>query len=172
MEGCELITCKSSVITDMKGLDLFIKECIKLSNFEVDTGFGEEIHDPSGLKTSELSWILENGADIPNGEIPPRQFIESTNDMFEIDNMKVSPLVVKNILYKNADPMVQLKKIGNKQKQLMKQIMEMKIFPNPNNAPSVIRQKGRDDALIDTGTLKDSIQVWVENKKGLGSIGE
>ena len=80
-------------------------------------------------------------------------------------------MIVKNILYKNADPMVQLKKIGNKQKQLMKQIMEMKVFPNPNNAPSVIRRKGRDDALIDTGTLKDSIQVWVDNKKGLGQLG-
>ena len=167
-----MIKAHFNVLADMSGMDKFVKECLKLEGYEVDTGFGEETHSPSGLKTSELSWILENGADIPNGEIPPRQFIESTNDMFEIDNMKVSPLVVKNILYRNADPMVQLKKIGNKQKQLMKQIMEMKIFPNPNNAPSVIRQKGRDDALIDTGTLKDSIQVWVDNKKGLGSIGE
>ena len=166
-----MIKAHFNVLADMSGMDKFVKECLKLEGYEVDTGFGEEMHGPSGLKTSELSWILENGADIPNGVIPPRQFIESTNDMFEIDNMKVSPLVVKNILYKNADPMSQLKKIGNKQKQLMKQIMEMKIFPNPNNAPSVIRQKGRDDALIDTGTLKDSIQVWVENKKGLGSIG-
>ena len=167
-----MIKAHFNVLADMSGMDKFVKECLKLEGYEVDTGFGEETHVPSGLKTSELSWILENGADIPNGEIPPRQFIESTNDMFEIDNMKVSPLVVKNILYRNADPVVQLKKIGNKQKQLMKQIMEMKIFPNPNNAPSVIRQKGRDDALIDTGTLKDSIQVWVDNKKGLGSIGE
>ena len=166
-----MIKAHFNVLADMSGMDKFVKECLKLEGYEVDTGFGEETHGPSGLKTSELSWILENGADIPNGAIPPRQFIESTNDMFEIDNMKVSPLVVKNILYRNADPMVQLKKIGNKQKQLMKQIMEMKIFPNPNNAPSVIRQKGRDDALIDTGTLKDSIQVWVDNKKGLGSIG-
>ena len=166
-----MIKAHFNVLADMSGMDKFVKECLKLEGYEVDTGFGEENHGPSGLKTSELSWILENGADIPNGAIPPRQFIESTNDMFEIDNMKVSPLVVKNILYKNADPMSQLKKIGNKQKQLMKQIMEMKIFPNPNNAPSVIRQKGRDDALIDTGTLKDSIQVWVDNKKGLGSIG-
>ena len=166
-----MIKAHFNVLADMSGMDKFVKECLRLDGYEVDTGFGEEAHGPSGLKTSELSWILENGADIPNGKIPPRQFIESTNDMFEIDNMKVSPLVVKNILYKNADPMSQLKKIGNKQKQLMKQIMEMKIFPNPNNAPSVIRQKGRDDALIDTGTLKDSIQVWVDNKKGLGSIG-
>ena len=167
-----MIKAHFNVLADMSGMDKFVKECLRLEGYEVDTGFGEEAHGPSGLKTSELSWILENGADIPNGEIPPRQFIESTNDMFEIDNMKVSPLVVKNILYKNADPAAQLKKIGNKQKQLMKQIMEMKIFPNPNNAPSVIRQKGRDDALIDTGTLKDSIQVWVDNKKGLGSVGE
>lgn len=166
-----MIKAHFNVLADMSGMDKFVKECLKLEGYEVDTGFGEETHGPSGLKTSELSWILENGADIPNGEIPPRQFIESTNDMFEIDNMKVSPLVVKNILYRNADPVVQLKKIGNKQKQLMKQIMEMKIFPNPNNAPSVIRQKGRDDALIDTGTLKDSIQVWVDNKKGLGQLG-
>ena len=167
-----MIKAHFNVLADMSGMDKFIKECLKLEGYEVDIGFGEEKHEPSGLKASALSWILENGADLPNGEIPPRQFIESTNDMFEIDNMKVSPLVVKNILYKNADPAAQLKKIGNKQKQLMKQIMEMKIFPNPNNAPSVIRQKGRDDALIDTGTLKDSIQVWVDNKKGLGSIGE
>ena len=167
-----MIKAHFNVLADMSGMDKFIKECLKLEGYEVDTGFGDEIHESSGLKASALAWILENGADLPNGEIPPRQFIESTNDMFEIDNMKVSPLVVRNILYKNADPTTQLKKIGNKQKQLMKQVMEMKIFPNPNNAPSVIRQKGRDDALIDTGTLKDSIQVWVDNKKGLGSIGE
>ena len=166
-----MIKAHFNVLADMSGMDKFVKECLNLEGYEVDTGFGEENHPDADMSKASLAWILENGADIPNGKIPPRQFIESTNDMFEIDNMKVSPLVVKNILYKNADPMSQLKKIGNKQKQLMKQIMEMKIFPNPNNAPSVIRQKGRDDALIDTGTLKDSIQVWVDNKKGLGSIG-
>ena len=97
-----MIKAHFNVLADMSGMDKFVKECLKLEGYEVDTGFGEEAHGPSGLKTSELSWILENGADIPNGEIPPRQFIESTNDMFEIDNMKVSPLVVKNILYRNA----------------------------------------------------------------------
>ena len=166
-----MINAHFNVLADMSGLDKFVKECLKLEGYEVDTGFGEENHPDADMSKASLAWILENGADIPNGEIPPRQFIESTNDMFEIDNMKVSPLVVKNILYKNADPMVQLKKIGNKQKQLMKQVMEMKVFPNPNNAPSVIRQKGRDDALIDTGVLKDSIKVWVDNKKGLGQLG-
>lgn len=166
-----MIKAHFNVLADMSGMDKFVKECLKLEGYEVDTGFGEENHPDADMSKASLAWILENGADLPNGEIPPRQFIESTNDMFEIDNMKVSPLVVRNILYKNADPMVQLKKIGNKQKQLMKQVMELKVFPNPNNAPSVIRQKGRDDALIDTGTLKDSVQVWVDNKKGLGSIG-
>lgn len=167
-----MIKAHFNVLADMSGMDKFVKECLRLEGYEVDTGFGEEKHPDADMSMAALSWILENGADLPNGEIPPRQFIESTNDMFEIDNMKVSPFAVRNILYKNADPATQLKKIGNKQKQLMKQVMELKVFPNPNNAPSVIRQKGRDDALIDTGTLKDSIQVWVDNKKGLGSIGE
>ncbi|UNY40385.1 hypothetical protein KLEP7_gp08 [Pseudaeromonas phage vB_PpeM_ KLEP7] len=167
-----MINAHFNVLADMSELDKFVKECLKLENYEVDTGFGEENHPDADMSMANLANILELGADLPNGEIPPRQFIESTNDMFEIDNMKVSPLVVKNILYKNADPMVQLKKIGNKQKQLMKQVMEMKVFPNPNNAPSVIRQKGRDDTLIDTGILKDSIKVWVDNKKGLGQLGE
>ena len=166
-----MIKAHFNVLADMSGMDKFVKECLKLEGYEVDTGFGEENHPDADMSKASLAWILENGADIPNGKSPPRQFIESTNDMFEIDNMKVSPFIVKNILYKNADPMVQLKKIGNKQKQLMKQIMEMKVFPNPNNAPSVIRQKGRDDALIDTGVLKDSIKVWVDNKKGLGQLG-
>ena len=113
-----MIKAHFNVLADMSGMDKFVKECLKLEGYEVDTGFGEENHPDADMSKASLAWILENGADIPNGEIPPRQFIESTNDMFEIDNMKVSPLVVKNILYRNADPMVQLKKIGNKQKQL------------------------------------------------------
>lgn len=167
-----MIKAHFNVLADMSGLDKFVKECLKLEAYEVDVGFGEGKHPDADMSMANLASILENGADIPNGTIPPRQFIESTNDMFEIDNMSVAPLAIKNILYKNADPSAQLKKIGNKQKRLMKQVMELKIFPNPNNAPSVIRQKGRDDALVDTGTLKNSIEVWVDNKKGLGSVGE
>ena len=166
-----MIKAHFNVLADMSGMDKFVKKCLRLEGYEVDTGFGEEKHPDADMSMASLANILELGADIPNGVIPPRQFIESTNDMFEIDNMKVSPLVVRNILYKDADPAAQLKKIGNKQKQLMKQVMELKVFPNPNNAPSVIRQKGRDDALIDTGVLKDSIKVWVDNKKGLGQLG-
>jgi len=74
-------------------------------------------------------------------------------------------LAIKNILYKGISPEVALKSLGNAEKRLMKEIMEIKLFTNPNNALSTIRRKGRDDALVETGLLKKSIKVWVGPKE-------
>lgn len=155
----------SSVTTwDMSGFDELIKKCKQIENHEVEIGFGEEIHPDANMTMGNLAWILETGADLPNGEIPPRQFMESTNFQFEVDNNRLAPLVIKNILYKNAPIDAQLVRLGKKEKDIMQQVMRMKLFPNPNNAESTIRQKGRDDALIDTQKLIKSIKVKVKNK--------
>lgn len=61
----------------------------------------------------------------------------------------------------------ELLKIGRKQKQILKQVMELKLFPFPNNAASTIAKKGRDDALIDKGDLIKNIEVSVGKYQGV-----
>ena len=161
-----MITANFNVIADMSGLDKFIKECIKLEQKQISIGFDNTKHPDTELTNAELAYILELGADKVN--IPPRNFMDSTNYQFGVDNMKVTPLAVKKILYKNASPESVLKTVGNKQKKLMQEIVETKLFTNPNNAKSTIQQKGRDDALIDTGFLKKSIKVTVGNREVSG----
>ena len=56
--------------------------------------------------------------------IPPRVFMESAMDQFEVDNLKVTPLAVKRILYKDIPMEAELLKIGRKQKQILKQVRE------------------------------------------------
>ncbi len=158
-----MIKASFNVIADMSGLDKFIKECIQLEKKQVSIGFDDTQHPETDLTNAELAYILELGADKVN--IPPRNFMDSTNYQFGVDNMKVTPLAVKKILYKNASPESVLKTVGNKQKKLMQEIMETKLFTNPNNALSTIRRKGRDDALVETGLLKKSIKVWVGPKE-------
>ena len=37
-----MIKAHFNVLADMSGMDKFVKECLKLEGYEVDTGFGEE----------------------------------------------------------------------------------------------------------------------------------
>ncbi len=147
-----MIKASFNVIADMSGLDKFIKECIQLEKKQVSIGFDDTKHPDADMGMAELAWILEMGADEAN--IPPRNFMDSTNYQFGVDNMKKAPLAIKNILYKGISPEVALKSLGNAEKRLMKENMEIKLFTNPNNALSTIRRKGRDDALVETGLLK------------------
>ena len=158
-----MITANFNVKADMSGLDKFIKECIQLEKKQVSIGFDDTKHPDADMGMAELAWILETGSDKAN--IPPRNFMDSTNYQFGVDNMKKAPLAIKNILYKGISPEVALKSLGNAEKRLMKEIMEIKLFTNPNNALSTIRRKGRDDALVETGLLKKSIKVWVGPKE-------
>lgn len=163
-----MIRMSGTCVADMSELDKFFKGVIKLESCSVETGFGEKMHPDANMSTAELSYILNNGADLPNGEIPPRQFMESSSDLFEEDNKRITPLVVRQILFKGADPTKQLMRIGRKQKQVMQQVMDFKLFAYPNNAPSTIRIKCRDDALIDTKFLRKSIEITVDTNTNLG----
>lgn len=151
----------STTTWDMKGLDEFVKKCKEIERHEIQVGFDEEMHPDANMPMGNLAWILENGADLPNGEIPPRQFMESTNFQFEVDNNRLAPLVIRAILYRDAPINKQLMRLGKKEKEVMQQVMRMKLFPFPNNAKSTIEKKGRDDALIDTQKFIKSIKVKV-----------
>jgi len=160
-----MIKMSSHCVADFSGMDEFIKKAIRLSQEEVDVGFNQEIHEDSGLTYADLANILNSGADKVN--IPPRVFMESAMDIFEYDNLKVTPLAVKKILYKDMPMEAELLKIGRKQKQVLQEVMKLKIFPFPNNSKLTIARKGRDDALIDTGDLISSIEVSVGKDKGV-----
>ena len=160
-----MIKASFNVIADMSGLDKFIKECIQLEKKQVSIGFDDTKHPDADMGMAALAWILDRGADIPNGVIPPRDFMESTNDQFEVDNGRVTPLAVKKILYRGQAPESALKPVGNAQKRTMQEIMDIKLFSNPNNSEKTIKRKGRDDALVETGLLKKSIKVWVGPKE-------
>jgi hypothetical protein len=81
-----MIKASFNVIADMSGLDKFIKECIQLEKKQVSIGFDDTKHPDADMGMAELAWILETGSDKVN--IPPRNFMDSTNYQFGVDNMK------------------------------------------------------------------------------------
>ena len=154
-----MLKVNSTCIADMSGMDEFIKQALRLSNKEAAVGFDSAIHEDSGLAYAGLAKILNDGADDVN--IPPRLFMESTNDLFEYDNNKQINLTVRRILYKGFPTEEELLKLANKEKTIMQQVMKLKLFDYPNNKPSTIAIKGRDDALIDTKELFNNIRTEV-----------
>ena len=104
---------------DMSGFDELVKDCLQLESYEIGVGFDEKQHPDAEMPMANLAWILETGADLPNGEIPPRQFMESTNFQWGYDNQKYAPPVINRILYKKAPIIPQLKRLGGRHKKLM-----------------------------------------------------
>ena len=110
------VSIKSHVKTDFKGLDEFIKDAIKLAGHSIEVGFDSTPHPNTDLGLASLAYILETGSDKVN--IPPRQFMESSNDLFEQDNAKFAPITVRRILYRKSNINSELLILGNKEKRL------------------------------------------------------
>lgn len=117
-------------------------------------GYYKNISYPDGLTLIENALIQEFGTE----HIPPRPFLRKA--------LKKNPewaKFVKELFDANGDGHLTLEQIAAQVGLMMKDAIQEAISSNipPPNAPSTIRQKGSSKTLIDTGTLRNSVQSMV-----------
>jgi hypothetical protein len=169
------ITVKATLDTNkgFKELNQFKKDFNRLAQEWVQVGFdSSEIHHTNergkkeDVNMAELAaWLHEGTKD---GRIPPRPFFEGTLQqmMGKSEANKLVPLVKK--LYmgfgkgKNLNKHITdfLEGVGE---HLKKKTQDNFGIDNTiglvDNAPSTIKQKGRNDPLVDTHKLRDGMLV-------------
>lgn len=113
---------------------------------------------PNGLTVAENALIQEYGTDT----IPPRPFLRKT-----LKQQKKWAKFTKEMFDANGDGTLTLEQIAGQVGIMMKQDIQDSINSNipPPNAESTIRQKGSSKTLIDTGTLRNSVQSEVIKDK-------
>lgn len=87
--------------------------------------------------------------------IPARHFLERTLDNF----VQARQTYMADMMVDLADGQISAEALLNRLGEYTVKEMKLEIaaFANPKNAPLTIHNKGKDDPLVDTGKLHDSI---------------
>lgn len=117
-------------------------------------GYYSNLSYPNGLTLIENALIQEYGTE----HIPPRPFLRKA--------LKKNPewaKFVKEMFDANGDGTLTLEQIAQQVALMMKTDIQEAISSNipPPNAESTIKRKGSSKTLIDTGTLRSSVQSQV-----------
>lgn len=160
------VECKTNLKEVNKQLDDFVSRLKSEDNLEAQCGyFDSKVHHDSGLALAGLMYILEEGSEKAN--IPPRRVFKGSGEMLgDVSNKSKVGEVAKRFLIevtKDKVPTASIEELG----ELLKNITQSnfgrgsKLSLAPNR-PSTVRTKGRNDPLVDTGELRDSIEVRVK----------
>lgn len=152
----------------MKEINKFIASLNKIEKESVDYGYfngtvHKTEHDKSGITEAGLMTILEFGSE--SASIPPRPvFTRTGENMQGSDNSKAFRIPLRNFVVQASQNKDNISKvlldIGN--------IMRLATQANfgkggslnlEKNADKTIALKGRDDPLVHTGELRDSMKV-------------
>lgn len=156
------------ISSGMKEINRFIKNLEKLESESVDYGyFGGKVHvteyDKSGNTEAYLMMILEMGSESAN--IPARPVFRRTGEsMQDISNSKKLSTPLKKFLLAACDNKDKISstllEIGDiLRKETQKNFGRAnKIGLEPNRSKTIAK-KGRNDPLVDTGSLRDSMGV-------------
>lgn len=138
----------------------FMRELEKLANLEVQVGF------QSGDKT------YEGGADVAavaaynefgSSNTPARPFMKQSFENHE-DGLKKACEKVNSVLASGGTAEMALNQLGVYCKGLVQsEIVDGGFEPN---APSTIAAKGSSQPLIDTGTMRGSVNYVIKNRGG------
>lgn len=142
-------------------LDKFTAKLRQLRNQQAQAGYFETglKHEKSGLTYPELMELHEYGVRAESGrwKIPPRPLMAQTAHAFSKSNLKTLTKTLLKGLYGNLDASDFLNAYAQRMKQ-----EAMKIFGNTailkSNSPMTIGLKGRDEPLVDTGSLKEQFK--------------
>lgn len=95
--------------------------------------------------------------------IPPRPWLQFSVDHYLDDWTKLARELVNQCIYDDGFSYTEVyNQLG---KQMVKDVKRtIKEFKDPKNAPLTIANKGRDDPLVDTGRLEDSITWYLERR--------
>lgn len=128
-------------------LDRVIRRLEAADGVEVVYGIRDEPHH-SGLSTTELARILIEGT--RDGRIPPRDFMAvAAQDVEVVARPRLRAIARK--LLRGEDPSRELSKLSDAAREAVSRAIDT--FHTPENAPSTVRSKGRNDPLVDLGDL-------------------
>lgn len=140
--------------------DRLSKHLQAASGYGVEYGIREEPHY-SGLTTSQLGRRLERGD--PSRGLPARPFFEQAEE----DLRTIAPRLLKQAaaaIMKGKDPERALGRLADASREAL--VRAIDTFTTPANAPSTIRQKGRDDPLVHRGDLMAAADAIVVSDAG------
>ena len=162
------INIKLDIESGMKEINRFIKDLKKLESESVDYGyFDGKVHitqyDNSGVTEAYLMMILEMGSESSN--IPARPVFRRTGEsMQDVANSKKLKAPLKKFLIGTADQKDVISSILLDVGELLRSETQKNFGSNNKiglapNSSKTISKKGRNDPLVDTGTLRDNMSV-------------
>lgn len=142
---------------DFSGLRKLEKSLAKLSREKIEYGFFGDVFYPDGDNTAEIAIINEYGST----ENPTRPFFEKSRSILQNEQNPVKPLIEKEVVSAIfGKPGTQLDNIAE---LLIAGVQgQIEEWDTPGNSPKTIRRKGKDDPLMDTELMKDSVHSRIE----------
>ena len=134
-----------------KKLDAYLKNAGKGGVQEVLVGVRGRY--PDGTHIAEVAAIQEFGTQ----DIPSRPALRSAIEDADDE--------LRQVMRQGLDPRKMIvdtelaQRMGNQLRQEIRRKIEN--WTQPPNAPGTVEQKGKNDPLVDTGRLRDSVQVEV-----------
>jgi len=134
------------VITAMNAIDDTV---VKVGLFEEDK-YGPENEN---YNVAQVAFWQEYGEGVPE-----RPFVSYTfSDPSLLTKVRNTMKMVAETVFKgNVSSNRQLGKLGDEISNMMK--WEIITWSTPSNSPSTIEKKGRDDPLVDTGKMWESVK--------------
>lgn len=138
----------------------FFAELKKLSELEVQVGFQSgEVTYEDGADLADIAAFNEFGT----SDTPARPFMKQSFENHERE-LQAACDRVNNTLKKGGTAEVALNQLGVFCKGLVQEeIVEGGFAPN---APSTVKKKGSSQPLIDTGTMRQSVNYVVRKRGG------
>ena len=137
----------------------YFKELKKLKKLEVQVGFqAGEAKEENGVDIAEIAAYNELGS----SGTPARPFMKQSFENHE-DQLRAACATVEKKIQGGATAEEALETLGVFCKGLVQQeIVDGGFAPN---APSTIARKGSDQPLIDTGTMRQSVNYVIKPRK-------
>lgn len=158
---------KITITKDNKAWQNIKKDLFKGADEQISLGFFESSKygpENDNLPVAFIASIQEEGS--PPQNIPPRPFMRvgfgAPLRRGKYD--KQFKAAIANILEGRSTFTHEYKKLGSVFVEDMKDVITK--WDSPPNAPLTVAEKGFNDPLIDSGTMRDSVDFKVE-KKGI-----
>ena len=141
---------------DFSGLEKLKKSLNKLSSTKIEYGFFPEAKYPDGDYVAEIANINEYGS----SENPTRPFFEASyKAMVDRPTHPVNQLIKRNYINLVKGYGIKFDDIGD----LLVEGVKFNIISldDPPNSAETIERKGRNDPLVDSGLMRDSVEYKV-----------
>lgn len=164
---------RAGVIVDYSGLERLVKRLENLEKKQIKWGFFNRRYssDNDNLFVAQVALWQEQGTQKAGGgqHIPPRPFFNTNvlrvTQQSDPDGAKTYRLLddaVRTVFESRMDTK-KLDAVGEHLQQSLRN--EIDTWLHPKNADYTIFLKGRDDPLVDSGTMRDSVESKVTHER-------